>query len=102
MVLAGSHASLPEQTNHGETFPDTQFWKQAVDPILAYDPFASLMMVLFSLPLPCLSSTEFFMALVHLFYVVSVIQVLSNIILYMECDILIEPEPLFVYQSSVF
>ncbi|KAM0953533.1 putative carboxypeptidase U transcription factor interactor and regulator Znf-B family [Dioscorea sansibarensis] len=74
LLNEGSHASLLEQTNHGETFPDTQFWKRAVDPILAYDPFSSLMLVLFSLPLPFLSSTEFFMALVHLFYVVSVIQ----------------------------
>ncbi|KAJ0979508.1 hypothetical protein J5N97_014982 [Dioscorea zingiberensis] len=70
----GLDSSILEQTDHGETFPDTQFWKRAADPILAYDPFSSLMLVLFSLPLPFLSSTEFFTTLVHLFYVVSVIQ----------------------------
>lgn len=58
-----------------EVFPDVKFLKQAADPILANDPFSSLIWVLFCLPLPFATSPESFTALVHLFYVVCVIQV---------------------------
>ncbi|KAJ0962441.1 hypothetical protein J5N97_030269 [Dioscorea zingiberensis] len=67
---------IPEHTDKGEMFPDIQFWKRTADPILSSDPFSSLMLVLFSLPVPFISSSEFVMALVHLFYVVNVIQAL--------------------------
>ncbi|GMI71307.1 proteolysis 6, Greening after Extended Darkness 1 [Hibiscus trionum] len=55
-------------------FPDIQFWNRSSDPILARDPFSSLMWVLFCLPCPFISSEEFLLSLVHLFYVVSVVQ----------------------------
>ena len=59
----------------GGLFPDIQFWNQCADPVLAQDPFSSLMSALFCLPVQFLSSTKFFIPLVHLFYVVCVIQV---------------------------
>ncbi|XP_038989035.1 E3 ubiquitin-protein ligase PRT6-like isoform X2 [Phoenix dactylifera] len=72
----GTFSSMLECSDKGETFPDTQFWKRAADPVLAQDPFSSLMSVLFCLPLPFMSSSEFFIPLVHLFYVVCVVQAL--------------------------
>lgn len=73
--MAGTYCCIPEHTDKGENFPDIQFWKRAADPILSSDPFSSLMLVLFSLPVPFISSSDFFVALVHLFYVITVIQV---------------------------
>lgn len=55
-------------------YQDIQFWKRASDPLLARDPFSSLMWVLFCLPSPFLSCDESFLCLVHLFYLVSVTQ----------------------------
>ncbi|XP_074582392.1 E3 ubiquitin-protein ligase PRT6 [Curcuma longa] len=66
--------SLFECSHNGDTFPDVQFWKRAADPILAHDPFSSLMWVLFCLPMPFIRSREYFIALVHLFYVICVVQ----------------------------
>ncbi|KAG4216132.1 hypothetical protein ERO13_A01G222300v2 [Gossypium hirsutum] len=54
--------------------PGIQFWNRAADSVLAHDPFSSLMWVLFSLPFPFLSCEESVLSLVHVFYVVSVIQ----------------------------
>ncbi|OEL13726.1 E3 ubiquitin-protein ligase PRT6 [Dichanthelium oligosanthes] len=71
--------SLPPMIDPGEggpLFPDVQFWKQCADPVLAQDPFSSLMSALFCLPVQFLSSAEFFISLVHLFYVVCAIQAL--------------------------
>ncbi|KAF8704993.1 hypothetical protein HU200_031244 [Digitaria exilis] len=70
---------LPPMVDPGEgapLFPDVQFWKQCADPVLAQDPFSSLMSTLFCLPVQFLSSAEFFVPLVHLFYVVCAIQAL--------------------------
>ncbi|KAL4284787.1 hypothetical protein GQ457_16G022680 [Hibiscus cannabinus] len=50
---------------HGDTetlFPDIQFWKRSSDPILARDPFSSLMWVLFCLPCPVISCEEFLLS----------------------------------------
>ncbi|XP_065854552.1 E3 ubiquitin-protein ligase PRT6 [Euphorbia lathyris] len=55
-------------------YPDLQFWNLAADPILAHDPFSSLMWVLFCLPHPFLSCEESLLSLMHIFYVVSVAQ----------------------------
>ncbi|XP_077239031.1 proteolysis 6 [Tasmannia lanceolata] len=66
--------SILRHLDKGVIFPDMQFWKRTADPILAHDPFSSLMWVMFCLPHPFLWSTESFKSLVHLFYVVCVIQ----------------------------
>ncbi|XP_017418232.1 E3 ubiquitin-protein ligase PRT6 isoform X1 [Vigna angularis] len=50
------------------------FWRQASDPVLAHDPFSTLMWVLFCLPQPFLSCEESLLSLVHVFYTVSVTQ----------------------------
>ncbi|XP_027353527.1 E3 ubiquitin-protein ligase PRT6 isoform X2 [Abrus precatorius] len=50
------------------------FWSQASDPVLAHDPFSTLMWVLFCLPHPFLSCEESLLSLVHLFYIVAVTQ----------------------------
>ncbi|KAL2336616.1 hypothetical protein Fmac_011062 [Flemingia macrophylla] len=57
------------------------FWSQASDPVLAHDPFSTLMWVLFCLPHPFLSCEESLLSLVHVFYIVAVTQA---IILYHE------------------
>ncbi|KAI4354491.1 hypothetical protein L6164_003346 [Bauhinia variegata] len=58
---------------------DIQFWSWASHPILAHDPFSTLMWVVFCLPYPVLLCEEFLLSLVHAFYIVSVTQ---TIILY--------------------
>ncbi|XP_068635271.1 E3 ubiquitin-protein ligase PRT6-like [Aristolochia californica] len=77
----GNIASILKHVDQGVIFPDIEFWKRAADPVLAHDPFSSLMWVLFCLPCPFLSSVESFRAFVHLFYVVSVIQALITLCL---------------------
>ncbi|TKY66028.1 E3 ubiquitin-protein ligase PRT6 [Spatholobus suberectus] len=57
------------------------FSGQASDPVLAHDPFSTLMWVLFCLPHPFLSCEESLLSLVHVFYIVAVTQA---IILYHE------------------
>ncbi|XVE76368.1 hypothetical protein DITRI_Ditri12bG0166800 [Diplodiscus trichospermus] len=57
-------------------YPDIQFWNRASDPVLARDPFSSLMWVIFCLPRPFISCEESLLSLVHIFYVVSVVQAL--------------------------
>ncbi|KAK4749367.1 hypothetical protein SAY87_026816 [Trapa incisa] len=58
------------------SYVDTLFWKRSADPVLAHDPFSSLMWVLFCLPFPFLFSGESFLSLVHIFYAVSVAQII--------------------------
>ncbi|KAJ4789311.1 E3 ubiquitin-protein ligase PRT6 [Rhynchospora pubera] len=72
----GMFASISETTSEGEMYPDMQFWKLIADPVLSRDPFSSLLWSLFCLPVPFLSSDEFFLPLVHLFYVICLVQAL--------------------------
>ncbi|XP_056172490.1 E3 ubiquitin-protein ligase PRT6 isoform X3 [Syzygium oleosum] len=58
--------------------PDLHFWKRAADPVLAHDPFSSLMWVLFCLPCPFLLCEESLLSLVHLFYIVSITQAIIS------------------------
>lgn len=57
------------------SYPDIQFWNRASDPILARDPFSSLMWVVFCLPYPFLSCEDSLLHLIHVFFAVNVIQV---------------------------
>ncbi|XP_043711855.1 E3 ubiquitin-protein ligase PRT6-like [Telopea speciosissima] len=70
----GDMFSILKHVEKRVVYPDIQFWKRAADPIIAHDPFSSLMWVLFCLPRPFLSSVESFLPLVQLFYSVCVIQ----------------------------
>ncbi|XP_072959504.1 E3 ubiquitin-protein ligase PRT6 isoform X1 [Typha angustifolia] len=72
----GKLSSIIEHAKEGDFYPDIQFWKQSADPILAQDPFTSLMWVLFCLPLKFLSSSDSLISIVHLFYGVCVVQAL--------------------------
>ncbi|GMJ12122.1 proteolysis 6, Greening after Extended Darkness 1 [Hibiscus trionum] len=65
-----------KQDDKEAVYPDIQLWNRASDPVLARDPFSSLIWVLFCLPCPFFSCEESLLSLVHLFYVVSVIQAL--------------------------
>ncbi|KAJ4782433.1 E3 ubiquitin-protein ligase UBR3 [Rhynchospora pubera] len=70
----GMFASFSEATSKEEMYPDMQFWKLIADPVLSRDPFSSLLWSLFCLPIPFLSSDEIFLPLVHLFYVICLVQ----------------------------
>ncbi|KAK8532004.1 hypothetical protein V6N13_131353 [Hibiscus sabdariffa] len=65
-----------KQDDKETLYPDIQLWNRASDPVLARDPFSSLIWVLFCLPCPFFSCEESLLSLVHLFYAVSVIQAL--------------------------
>ncbi|KAJ0244065.1 hypothetical protein HA466_0200230 [Hirschfeldia incana] len=49
-------------------------WNRASDPVLAHDPFSSLMWALFCLPSPFITCEESLLSLVHIFYSVSLVQ----------------------------
>ncbi|KAK9289575.1 hypothetical protein L1049_007731 [Liquidambar formosana] len=70
----GNMLSILKHVEMDVPYPDIQFLKRASDPVLAHDPFSSLMWVLFCLPCPFLSCKESFLSLVHIFYIVSVTQ----------------------------
>ncbi|KAH9672311.1 E3 ubiquitin-protein ligase PRT6 [Citrus sinensis] len=56
------------------SYPDIQFWNRASDPVLARDPFSSLMWVLFCLPCQFILCKESLLSLVHVFYAVTLSQ----------------------------
>lgn len=74
--------SILENAETEVQYPDIQFWKRASDPILARDAFSSLMWVLFCLPWPNLLCEESFLSLVHMFYAVTITQVVRSLHLY--------------------
>ncbi|XP_020273460.1 E3 ubiquitin-protein ligase PRT6 [Asparagus officinalis] len=78
--VSGDKSSISDEkkghADKGESFPDTLFFGRVADPILAHDPFSSLVWTLFCLPSPFISSSEFLIPLVHLFYYVCVVQAL--------------------------
>lgn len=65
-------------------YPDIQFWNRASDPVLARDPFSSLMWVLYCLPYPFVTCQESIIALVHAFYAVAITQVYNLTFLYID------------------
>ncbi|GMH23083.1 hypothetical protein Nepgr_024926 [Nepenthes gracilis] len=70
----GKISYLLKHIDGDESFSDMQFWNDASGPVLARDPFSTLMWTLFCLPYPILSSRESVLSLVHIFYAVSVTQ----------------------------
>lgn len=66
--------SILENADMGIRFPDVQFWTMASNPVLASDPFSTLMWILFCLPVPFMSSDKSFLPLVHMCYLVSMTQ----------------------------
>lgn len=76
--FAGNMQFILENSETDAQYPDIQLWKRASDPVLARDAFSSLMWTLFCLPSPFLSCEESFLCLVHLFYVVTIVQVVKS------------------------
>lgn len=74
----GSMLCILEDFKEESPHPDLHFWKRAADPVLAHDPFSSLMWVLFCLPCPFLQCEESLLSLVHLFYIVSITQAIIS------------------------
>ncbi|XP_008442546.2 E3 ubiquitin-protein ligase PRT6 isoform X1 [Cucumis melo] len=66
---------------------DSQFLSRGSDPVIAHDPFASLMWVLFCLPFPFLSCRESLLSLVHIFYLVSVTQAIITYFTKSQCKV---------------
>ncbi|CAK8541646.1 unnamed protein product [Lathyrus sativus] len=77
----GDMLSVLKRIEMDQANTDICFWNQASDPVLAHDPFSTLMWVLFCLPHPFLTCEESLLSLVHTFYIVAVTQA---IILYYE------------------
>eukprot|EP01018_Ginkgo_biloba_P034022 Gb_11947 [translate_table: standard] len=73
----GNISSLLDHIDKGKDFPDIHFWRRTADPVLVHDPFSSLVWVLFCLPLHFQSTMEPFTSLVHLFYLVCLVQVIA-------------------------
>ncbi|KAM2518006.1 hypothetical protein PS1_032847 [Malus domestica] len=83
----GAMLRILEHVDLAVSYPDIQFWNRASDPVLARDPFSSLMWVLFCLPNQFLSCEDSLLSLVHLFYVVSVVQGIMTYCGENQCDI---------------
>ncbi|KAL3679047.1 hypothetical protein R1sor_022003 [Riccia sorocarpa] len=73
---AGNYTSLKQYLEKSQD-GDVQFWKRLSDPILTHDPFSSLIWLLFCLPVPIPPVEGPFLALVHLFYMVCLTQVIA-------------------------
>ncbi|GLJ41100.1 hypothetical protein SUGI_0851350 [Cryptomeria japonica] len=86
--LTGNILSLLEHINKGKDFPDIQFWKRMADPVLIHDPFSSLIWMLFCLPTTLQIENELFISLVHLFYLVCLVQaiVYAGTFNFSDCD----------------
>lgn len=76
--VEGNVKFLLESLEPDVQHPDVQFWKRVSDPVLARDAFSSLMWTLFCLPVSFLCSEDTFLCLVHVFYVVTVTQVVAT------------------------
>lgn len=77
--LTENISSLLEHVDQGKDFPDIQFWKRTADPVLVHDPFSSFIWLLFCLPRSLPKATEPFICLVHLFYLVCLVQALAYV-----------------------
>lgn len=66
---------------------DIQFLSRLSDPVLAHDPFTSLMWVLFCLPFPFLLCRESLLSLVHIFYLVSIAQAIITSFIKSQCKV---------------
>lgn len=75
--FAGNYSALLQYLEKDNDSVDVQLWKRLADPVLVHDAFSSFTWLLFCLPLPFPANGAPFTALVHLFYLVSIIQVIS-------------------------
>lgn len=75
--LTDNISSLLEHVDQGKDFPDVQFWKRTADPVLVHDSFSSFIWLLFCLPRSLPKAAEPFICLVHLFYLVCLVQAIA-------------------------
>jgi len=80
-LFAGSYSALLQYLEKDIDSVDVQLWKRLADPVLVHDAFSSFTWLLFCLPLPFPANGAPFTALVHLFYLVSIVQVLIAILI---------------------
>ncbi|KAJ0234924.1 E3 ubiquitin-protein ligase [Hirschfeldia incana] len=73
-ICSGISSSSGSEGTAGSWKNINLLWSRASDPVLAHDPFSSLMWALFCLPSPFITCEESLLSLVHIFYSVSVIQ----------------------------
>ncbi|XP_024369767.1 E3 ubiquitin-protein ligase PRT6 isoform X2 [Physcomitrium patens] len=90
-ALHGNFSSLLQYLDKGHDAADVQFWKRLADPVLVHDPFSSFLWLLFCLPLPFPANGAPFTALVHLFYLVSVTQVIAQAGAFLTLDTVLGP-----------
>lgn len=76
-LFAGNYSALLQYLEKDNDSVDVQLWKRLADPVLVHDAFSSFTWLLFCLPLPFPANGAPFTALVHLFYLVSITQVIS-------------------------
>ncbi|KAG0593011.1 hypothetical protein KC19_1G298000 [Ceratodon purpureus] len=77
--LHGNYTALLQYLEKDNDSVDVQLWKRLADPVLVHDAFSSFTWLLFCLPLPFPANGAPFTALVHLFYLVSIIQIISQL-----------------------
>ncbi|KAH6824842.1 hypothetical protein C2S53_010917 [Perilla frutescens var. hirtella] len=72
----GNMLYILENSELEAEYPDIQLWRRAHEPVIARDAFSSFMWILFCLPWPMLSCKESYLSLMHIFYIVSITQVI--------------------------
>jgi E3 ubiquitin-protein ligase UBR3 len=75
----GSYSVLLQYLEKETDSIDVQLWKRLADPVLVHDAFSSFTWLLFCLPLPFPANGAPFTALVHLFYLVSIVQIIVQL-----------------------
>eukprot|EP00250_Pteridium_aquilinum_P003618 c13921_g1_i1 orf=503-7018(-) len=75
--MPGKVLNFLQYIDNGRETADIYLWRRTADPVLAHDPFSSLFWIVFCLPVSIPSSMEPFVSLVHLLYLVCVIQIIA-------------------------
>ncbi|KAH7292156.1 hypothetical protein KP509_29G053500 [Ceratopteris richardii] len=77
-LIPGSVSKLLHLIENGKQVADSYFWRRTADPILAHDPFSSLLWIMYCLPLSVVSYREPFVSLVQVLYLVCVYQIMAS------------------------
>ncbi|MCO5595671.1 hypothetical protein L7F22_049716 [Adiantum nelumboides] len=78
-LMPGSVSKLLHLIDNGKEAADIHFWRRTADPVLVHDPFASLFWIVFCFPLSFPSSIESFVSVVHLLYLVCILQIMASL-----------------------
>ncbi|XP_024387527.1 E3 ubiquitin-protein ligase PRT6 isoform X2 [Physcomitrium patens] len=77
--LHGNYSALMQYLEKDNDSVDVQLWKRLADPVLVHDAFSSFTWLLFCLPLPFPANGAPFIALLHLFYLVTIVQTIAQL-----------------------